>query len=407
MNGSVSPEPVDVWPRSAIARGASAVAAPAPASLIVFWGVLVGVFLTQPIRPYSEGAWATGDLILLAMLGGVLGLLNRPIPVVAGASLGLAAAVSLQLFVLAGQAEYQAVVAADRSEPTWAMATAGALVVAFGGIVSGCAVTYTAVTVRRRGRHHPPIAQSAPRSRARHVIAVVAASLAVVSIAGLLVATSLVTAARSAYVPDVREPTINVELLDDGTLRMTPGSVPAGRVTIVALGAPPLDYLTLVGPVPASVVAATDVRAAINATRLGSGFGCCYWNHRLRRADLGESGTYAFVAVDRDWEPPRDPAWDGSEPISDVRFFEVTAAEPRPGLSTEAGGDGGKYLTVSAVAALGIEGWAAAGAVLLTFRRDRRLKARHLGIAITVGLVSATLVGVLAMLAISQAHSPF
>ena len=412
MNGSVNHEPVDVWPRSAIDRGASAVAASAPATLIVFWSVLVGVFLTQPIRPYTDGAWATGDLILQAMLGGVLGLLSRPSPAVAGTSLGLAAAVALQLFVLAGQAEYQAVVAAERSEPTWARATAGALIVACSAIASGYVVTHTAVIVRRRrGRHHPPIAMSAHRSGARHVVEVMTASLALVSIAGLLVGTSLVTTARSAYVPAEREPTINVELLDDGTLAMAPESVPAGRVTIVAIGAPPLDYLTLVGPISASVVEALDVGAAINATRLGPGYECCYWNHRLRRAELGEPGTYAFVAVDRDWEPPSDQAeweaWDGSEPISDVLFFDVTAAEPRPGLSTEAGGDGGTYLTVPAVAALGIEGWACAGAVLLTFRRNRRPRPRHLGIAITVGLMSATLVGLLAMLAINQAHSPF
>lgn len=411
MNGSIGPRPDDVWLRS-IGRGASILAASAPATLIVFWGLLVVVFVTQPIRPYTDGAWATGDLILQAGLGGVLGLVSRPIPAAVGTVVGLAAAVALQLFVLAGQAHYQAVVAAGLSEPPWTTVIAGAIAIALGAIASGYLVIRTALGVTRRRAREPRLTMgTASRPRGRLDIEVTVASLAALSIAGLIVGTSLGTTARSAYLPRQDEPTIHVELLDDGTLTVAPESAPAGRMTIVAGGAPPLDYLSLVGPLPASVVEAPDLAAALNDTRSGPGYGCCYWNHMLRRAELSEPGTYAFVAVDRDWEPPQDhtewEAWDGAEPISDVHFLEVTEAGGRSAPSTEAGGDGGAHLTVPSGAALAIEGLAAAGAVLLTVRRGRRPRARHLGVAIAVGVVSAALAGALSMLAISQAHSPF
>ena len=410
MKRSVGPGPVFAW--LSIGRGASILVASAPATLIVFWGLLVIVFLTQPIRPYTNGAWATGDLVVQAGLGGVLGLVSRPIPAAVGTIVGLAAAVALQLFVLAGQAHYQAVVVAELAEPQWTTAIAGAMAVALGAIASGYVVTHTALAVTRRRAHEPRlIVPTTSRPHARLDIEMAVASLAALSIAGLIVGTSLVTTARSAYLPSEDEPTIDIDLLDDGTLTVTPESVPAGRMTIVARGAPPLDHLSLVGPLLASVLEAPDVAAALNASRSDPGYGCCYWNHMLRRAELSEPGTYAFVAVDRDWEPPQDhaewEAWDGAEPISDVHFLDVTEASGRPEPSTEAGGDGGAHLTVPSAAALGIEGFAAAGAVLLTVRGDRRRRARHLVGAIAVGVVSAAFVGSLTMLAISQAHSPF
>lgn len=411
VNGSFSPEEVDEWPRS-IGRGASVVIASGPATLIVFLGLLVIVYLTQPIRPYTNGAWATGDLILIAVLGGVLGLVSRPIHAAVGTIMGLAAAVALQLFVLAGQAHYQAVVAAELSEPEWTTAVVGALFVVLGAIAAGYAVTRTALRAARlRGRDRGRIVPPASQPRARLGSGVASASLAMVSIAGLIVMTSLATTARSAYVPLQGEPIINVELLDDGTLTSTRESVPAGRMTVVARGAPPLDYLSLVGPLPESVLAAPDVDAALSEMSVGPGYGCCYWNHMLRRAELSEPGTYAFVAVDRGWEPPQDhaawEAWDGTMPISDVRFLQVTETTGRPAPSTEAGGDGGAHLTLPSLAALGIVGSAAAGAVLLAVRRGRRPRALHLGVAIATGVGSSILLGSLTMLAISQAHSPF
>jgi hypothetical protein len=390
---------------------ALALAAPAPAALLTFWGVIVLVFKTQPVRPYTDGAWAIGDLISLGVLGGVIGFVSRPIPAAVGTALGLAAAVALQLYVLAGQAVYQAVVVADLTEATWTTSVARALFVAVATMTSGYVVTRVAVGRLRARQPARPIVWLAAEPRARVAAEVALVALTAILIPGVLVGSSLLTTARSAYLPAEGEPTINVVYEDDGTLTSAPESVPAGRVTIVAHGTPPLDYLSLYGPLSTDVVEAEDVAASFQQKRQVSGFGCCYWNHRIPRAELSEPGTYAFVALDRDWVPPEDQAaweaWNKIEPISDIRLLKVTGPEPRPGLSTEAGGAGGRYLTLGALAALGIEAWAVGGALLLRPRRHPGPRTRKVVIAVAIGVVSGGFTGLLAMLAISQSHSPF
>ncbi len=86
---------------------ALAAGTPAPAAFLTLWGVLIIVFQTNPIRPYTDGVWATGDLLSLAVVGGLIGLVSRPVAAAVGIALGTTAAVVLQLFTLAGQAHYQ------------------------------------------------------------------------------------------------------------------------------------------------------------------------------------------------------------------------------------------------------------------------------------------------------------
>jgi hypothetical protein len=88
-------------------------------------------------------------------------------------------------------------------------------------------------------------------------------------------------------------------------------------------------------------------------------------------------------------------------------LFTATA-DPTPNTpSTDAGGDGGAYLTVPVMAALGIEFWAATGAVALNFVLRRPPRGTHMIVAVLVGLLTSAALAVLAMFAINQAHSPF
>ena len=396
--------------------------APAPAAFLTFWGLLIHVFGTQPVRPYTDGAWAPGDLLFLGVLGLVIGLVCRPLSATAGIVLGMAAVVALQLFVLAGQAHYQAVVVAALSEPAWTRATGGALALAIVVLVVGSLVTRALIIVGRLvSRPTGPSVRSAAdstagsppgsaRSRtgrpdARAMVGLAGAGLAVLVIAGLMVGVSLVTTAQSAYLPAADEPVVRVQFLDDGTLTLAPEAVPAGRVTIIADGVPTPDGLHLYGPM------SPEDEAWLRDGRVNSRGRDVYWSHNLRRAALDEPGRYAFVAPERDWTYPQGEAewaaWDGSMPISAARLLQVSAAKSRAGLTTEAGGDGGAHLTLPTAAALGIEGWAAAGALFLAIRRYRRPTEAHVVVAVLAGLASAVFAGMLIGLAISQAHSPF
>jgi hypothetical protein len=408
MDGpSETPEALSRWPRPGADALTHALIAPAPAALLAFWGMLIYVFGTQPIRPYTDGAWAPGDLTSFVVLGAVIGLVCRPLSAAAGIILGAAAAVALQLFVLAGQAHYQAVVVAALTEPAWTRATTGALALSIGALVLGSLASWFLVTVGRRASRQPrSLAGSQVDRPDRKVVARwTAAGLVVLAIAGLMVGISLVTTAHSAYLPTDSEPIIEVQLVDDKTLNLEPGSAPAGRMTIETSGPGRLGDLALYGPLtPEEVAWLADGRVNTHGREV-------YWNHRLRRTELAQPGLYAFVALDPEWVYPQDEAawtaWDGSKPVTAVHLFRATAAEPSAGLSTEAGGDGGAHLTLPAAAALATEGWAAAGALLLAIRRYRRPTTAHVVVAAGAGLLSVGFVGMLTALAIGQAHSPF
>ena len=393
--------------RSDVAGVTRAAAAPAPAALMTIWGVLLIVLLTTPIRPYTAGLWAAGDLLLLGFLGGSIALVSRPAAAAVGIALGMAAAVTIQLFILAGQAVYQPVVAAAIDERTWTVAVAGALLVGVGAIALGYVVTrgsVGAIGALRAGRRSPiaPWSVYAPSSGLliRNLIVSVATVVAV----GLLVGGSVLTTARSAYLPPVDEVTVHVAVQADGSIVSEPSTVPVGRTTIVIDGPPSAqtEALSLVGPL------STSHLAAIERMELPADPGCCYWNYFVPRTEVTSPGTYAFVAL-VNVEPPADQGQTEAlvQSISSARLFTATA-DPTPNApSTDAGGDGGRYLSVPVMAALGIEFWAATGAVVLTFVRRRPLRGTHMVVAVLVGFPSSAALAVLAMFAINQAHSPF
>lgn len=385
-------------PRSGIGRLALAAAAPAPAALLTTWAFILVVLLSNPIRPYTDGAWAPGDLLALGLAGALIGVVSRPVAAVIGTALGISAAVVIQLFVLAGQAVYQPVVVSGLREGSWTAGVAGALLLAAGAIALGYAIVRTAVLVRERNRR----AAVPPTHPAPAAAALLVTSLVVV----VLVGASLLSTARSAYVAPANEPTIHVGLLADGTIITDSPSVPAGRTTILLVGqaSEGATALSLIGPLSASQLAAIDRKVLPIDTS------CCYWNSNVARTELPSAGTYAFVA-EVHTEPPVDQAefeaWMSSRPISAARTLTVTAGPARTAQPTEAGGDGGRYLTLPVLAGLGIEGWAAAGALLRAIRRSRPLTAGLVVGAVLLGVGTAVGLAVLAMLAISQAHSPF
>lgn len=398
------PEVITRRPRPGPDDLARTLIAPAPAAFLAFWGVLIYVFGTQPIRPYTDGAWAPGDLVFLGVLGALIGLVARPLSAAAGITLGMSAAVALQLFVLAGQAHYQAVVVAALTESTWTWATAGALVLSICVLALGSLVTRSLIAVRRLAGGEPRSSTGSPTGRPDPwaMPGLAMAGLVVLVIAGLMTGISLLTTAHSAYLPAEDEPVVRVQLLDDGTLTSEPDAIPAGRATIIADLEDPLH---LYGPL------SPEDQAWLGGGRVNSRGREVYWTPGLRRVKLAEPGRYAFVVLGPDWAWPQDQAayeaWDGTMPITAVHLLQVTAAQPRVGQTIEAGGDGGARLTLPAAAALATEGWAAAGSLLLAVRRYRRPRAAHVVVVVVAGLLSVAFIGMLTGLAISQAHSPF
>ena len=348
-----------------VAGAARAAALPAPAALMTIWGVLVIVLMTTPIRPYTVGLWAAGDLLLFGFLGGSVALVSRPWAAAIGIALGLAAAVTIQLFVLAGQALYQPVVAAAVDERTWTGAVAGALLVGVGAIALGYVVTRGsagAVGALRHGGRSPTALWSVYLPSSRLLLGGLAVSLAAVLVAGLLVGGSVLATARSAYVPPVNE------------RRSTSPSRPMGRSSRNPRR--PLSATTTSStarhrrrPTPS----ASSGRCREATWRPSSGTSCrrarVLLLGLLRATDrLTVPGTYAFVSLVK-VHPPADPGQFEVlvQPISSARLFTATA-DPTPDIpSTAAGGDGGRYLTAPVIAALGIEFWAASGAVALAF----------------------------------------
>jgi hypothetical protein len=386
-----------------------AVLAPAPAALLATWGVLVVVLLTEPIRPYTAGVWANADLLSLAIVGGLIGLIGRPLAAATGIALGVAAAVAIQLFVLAGQAVYQPVVVAALDGWTWTASVAGAIVVGAVAMALGYALVRAALALRGIIRRRGPsaIASSAtspptPMPIAIGVVALVTMGVAVI----VLIGGSMLATAQSAYVPSQDETTVHVAVRADGTITSTATTVPVGRISVIIDGpeSAQTEALSLVGPLSSSQLALLDRKV------LPIDAGCCYWNYRVPRTELPSVGIYAVVAVVHT-EPPADPdafdAWIHAQPISAVRTLTVTAAPARAVPSTEAGGDGGRHLTLPVVAAIAVQGWAAGGVVVTARRRRRPLGRGAVVLAVATGLLFAFGVAVLALLAVNQAHSPF
>lgn len=297
-----------------------------------------------------------------------------------------------------------------------------ALLAGFAAIAVGYLLGRGALVANRirRGERGLTIRRAGDRTgSAGPPVAALAAALAAIAVAVLVIGGSLLPTAKSAYVSAGDLPTIQVVIRGHEIVTTDPASLPAGWARIATVGgtAQNTDLWLTKGPLPAYVLAELEQ----------DGISLPYLHVALFQSsepvDLRRPGTYALVLtpfhgwatndggvfhfspVDGSWTPPPD-AWDGLAPVSDTHLLTV-AAGPAAELSTEAGGDGGRYLTLPVLAALGIEGWAAAGAVLLAQTRNRRPAGGRVVVALIVGTVSAAVLGMLALLAISLSHSPF
>ena len=395
-----------------------ALASPAPAALVTLWGVLVISMWAHPARPYTDGAWMTGDLISLLVIGGIVGLLSRPAAAAVGIPLGLAAAVALQLYDLAAVVSYQPVVGSPLTGPEWTPAVAGALLAGFAAIAVGYMLGRGAVVANRIRRGGRGLATRRVGDRTGHAglpAVALAAALAATAVAVLLVGASLLPAAKSAYVSAGDLPTIRVVIQGNEIATAEPASIPAGWARIAPTGgtAQNTDLWLTKGPLPDYVLATHQ------QDRIWLGYLDVALFLSSRPVDLRWPGYYELVLtpfhasrtdtgyrlIDGSWSPP--PGGSGGDvPVSDARLLTVTAG-PATGRSTEAGGNGGRYLTLPFIAALGIEGWAAAGVVLLRLSWFRRPTGRRVLVAIMVGAVSACVLGLLILLAINLSHNPF
>lgn len=397
-------------PRFELGRVALTVAAPAPAALLTLWGVLIIVLLTDPIRPYTDGLWLAGDLLELAVLGAIIGLVSRPMAAGVGIPLGMAAAVALQLYALAGQAEYQPVVVTALTERTWIQAVSGAILTGLSAIGIGWVLACGMVTVAHRTRRDHSgfnIERSTDWTKSRAPVGVaLVALLGSVAVAVLVVGWSVVATGRSAYLPTEEQPTVHVVAREGKFISVEPTTLPTGRARLIAQDPENNDIdVSIVGPLSADELATLE-QGQIQA-RTGHVYLPGAWEGPRRRFDLPALGTYAFVIDLANWSPPPDFDFEiVLIPISDSRTFTVTATDPAPRPSTEAGGEGGRYLTLPVLAALGVGGWAATGSVLAR-SRQRRPTGRRAIVALIVGFVSTVGLGLLALLAVNQAHSPF
>lgn len=400
-------------------RVALALAPPALAALVTLWCVLP----FGQVRPYEDGAWLTSDLILLAVVGAIVGLLSRPAAAAVGIPLGLSAAIALHLYGLTARVYYQPVVGSPLTGAEWTPAVAGALLAGFAAIVVGYLLGRGVVSANRfrRGERGLSILLAGDRTgSAGPTVVTLAAALGAIAVAVLLVGASLLTAARSAFVSAGDLPTIQVVIRGSEIATAEPASIPASWARIATTGGTPrnTDLWLTGGPLPAYVLAELD-RGEISLPYLHVALFQSSEPVDLRRPGTyalvltpfhgwATNGTFRFSTADGSWTPPppSPPYTDGNVPVSDAHLLSVVAG-PATGRSTEAGGDGGRYLTLPVLAALGIEGWAAAGVVILRLSRYERPAGRRVVPALLVGFVSAAALATLAQLGIFMSHSPF
>lgn len=397
-------------------RVALALAPPAPAALVTLWCVLP----FGQVRPYGDGAWLTSDLILLAVVGGIVGLISRPAAAAVGIPLGMSAAIALHLYGLTARVYYQPVVGSPLTGAEWTPAVAGALLAGFAAIVIGYLLGRGVVLANRirRGERGLSILLAGDRTgSAGPTVVALAAALGAIAVAVLLVGASLLTTATSAFVSAGDLPTIRVVIRGSEIVTAEPASIPAGWARIATTGGTPqnTDLWLARGPLPDYVLGELD-RGEISLPYLHVAL-----FQSSEPVDLRWPGTYALVltpfhgwatngtfrfsSADGSWTPPPG-RWMGQPPVSDSRLLTVSTG-PATARSTEAGGDGGRYLTLPVLAALGIEGWAAAGVVILRLSRYERPAGRRVVPALLVGAVSAAVLAFLTQFTIQLSHSPF
>jgi hypothetical protein len=385
-----------------------ALASPAPAAFVTLWGVLAVSILADPARPYTDGAWTTFDLISLGLVGGIVGLLSRPVAAAVGIPLGLAAAVALHSYNLAAVVFYYPQVGSRLTGPEWTPAVVGALLAGFAAIVVGYLLGRGIGLASRisRGARGLAIIRAGDRTGPGSpavvaLVATLAAPIAAIAVGVLLVGGSLLPTAESAYVSAGGQPTAAIQVVIRGNEIVTvePASIPAGWAhVVIARGTAESSDLWLTRPLPGYVLERRLTQEEILIHNLGPAL-----SQSSRPVDLRWPGTYALVLT----PPPGGPV--GNPPVSDSRLLTVTAA-PAGVLWTSAGGDGGKHMTLPFIAGLGIEGWAAAGMVLLWLNRIRKPAwptERRVLVAVLVGAFSAYVLGSLTLFAIDLLHNPF
>lgn len=365
----------------------------APAALATLIGVVGLVLQTNPVRPYSDGAWAPNDLVGLLIIGLVVGLLNRSVSGLVGTIIGAAAAIAIQLYVLTESASYTPTVVASLAEPAWSREVLGGLAIGMASLLAGYAVGAIARRVPASLRSGVVAMRSSATFNRHGVIAGLTLAAAAVLAFALVRA-----AATSAYVPAESQPTLRVSIVGDQIASVAPDPVPAGRVVIdMQRNAGTQErWISVEGPLTAEMDAVLEAGNDPLAGGLSRLFPVSVepvqW---IARTDL-QPGRYAFVVSTGFPEVGPEVTELPPVPAIDIRRFEVSGPEP---TSTRAP-TGGPLVDLGRLFGVGVVGWGIAG--LWLTRRGR-----NVALAATAGVVAAGLMWVLVNLAVGQSHSPF
>jgi hypothetical protein len=364
----------------------------------VLWGALSIVFFTAPIQPYADGTWGTFALAALGGLGVLAAVVGRGAAAVVGTILGFAAAVAIQLFVLAGQAVANPGVVAGVTEPPWSGRVAIALAIGVGAILGGwlLAAAVREVVERRRGER---TTSSGALGRILTVAGVVIAAIVLV---GALVA----NVATSAYVVPSDQPVVALEVVGDEIVSAAPSGVRAGRMELEVRRS-----VDGVGDVAITSALTPDDLATLGSDRMsydwiGEVFigGSTGIRQERRHVQLETPGSYAFIV----WDALQEPDAAGSVTLLDSQRFEVLA--PAAGTPT-ASGDGGSVVRLGGLLGVLVGVWSAGGCVLMARRRRwidaGRPSSGDLRVAAVAGTVAGLLLGGLALFAIDLARNPF
>jgi hypothetical protein len=372
------------------------IAAASPATLVQ-WGVLVLIFFTSPIQPYTDGMWGTVTLACLAGLGALTAVVGRGAPGLVGLIVGFGAAAAIQLFVLGGQAEANIGVVASLSEPPWSERVLTALALGLSLLVVG----YLVVAGSRAaiGRWQNVATDRAGwLGRIALVTGVfVGAALSV----GLLVG----SIASSAYVLPSGQPSIALEVSGDEIVSSSPTGTLVGRSELVVR-----RTRDGVGAIAITMALTPEERVALEAgripyDRIGVVFigGSTGPRDERRQVQFESPASYAFVV----WDEEQPPNAAGDVTVLDAQVFDVVA----PASGETAPADGGVAVQLGGLFGVLVAAWSAAGSTLMARRRrwaDRgRPAARDLWLAATVGVGAALALAFLALAAIDLARNPF
>jgi hypothetical protein len=384
-------------PRPAMSGILWALIEPARPAALVQWGVLVLVFFTSPIQPYTDGTWGLVTLGGLAGLGALAAMVGRGPTGIAGCIVAFTAAVAIQLFVLGGQAEANIGVVADLTEPPWSARVMVALAIGLATLLAG----YLLVAGSRAVIDRRLIGATAPAALPRRMALV--AGVLVASAFGVWVLVGSI--ASSAYLLPSDQPVLALEVSGDEIVSEPPAGVIVGRSVLKVR-----RTQDGVGAIGITAALTTEDRADLESgrlhlDRLGEVFigGTTGIRDERRAVQFVAPGIYAFIVWDEEQQP------DAAELVTvlDAQTFEVSA----PASTPTAPADGGLPVRAGGLFGVLMGAWSAAGSTLMTRRRrwvDRgRPTARDASIAAAVGTGAALLLAFLALAAIDLARNPF